>query len=141
MNKRSFVKAILDGTIQGLILFCLLLLDLSKYTLNWSIKQYLTVALCGAIFSSCVYFFLIFKESNLKGGIFFFIISVVSFAIVMLILLILYLNVNFFSLRELNNADGILLLLNIGCFILSSFILRIGIFATWIINKKLKNIA
>lgn len=137
MNKKHFLKAVLDGFIQSLVLVCLGVFVISTYTSNLSLRQHILIGILGAILSSIVYFVLTMKESNNKAIMCYSLLSIIFFALCIIIILAFRLTFtfDFGFLRETNNSDGILLLFAIGSFILASIMLRLCIFASLVIKN------
>lgn len=137
MKKRIFLKAVLDGLIQSLILVCLETFSISVYASNLSLEQHLLIGASSAVLSAVVYVVLTLKESNNKKLACFSLISILFFVLNMVSILAIRLTFrfNFMPLREVNNADGILILFIIGCYILVSIILRICVFVISIIKN------
>ena len=80
-----------------------------------------------AMLLTLYYVWCLAKEGSNKKIVFFFLGSLCSFLISVLLLFAVYLfvQINFSFMRELNNADGIVILFTTGCFTLSSFLLRL----------------
>ncbi|MBR4058022.1 MAG: hypothetical protein IKK00_07855 [Oscillospiraceae bacterium] len=137
MNKRIVLKAALDGLIQSLILVCLGTFSVSVYASNLSLEKHLLIGASSAALSAFVYVALTLKESDNKkltrfslNSLLFFILStVVIFAIR------LTFRFGFMPLREVNHADGILLLFVIGCYILASIVLKICVYIISVIKN------
>ena len=125
MNKKVFFRAILDGVFQSLILTCLVMFTISEYTSILSLEQILLIAASCAVLSSVHYTILALKESTKKKLVYFSLTSFLGFFLSMVITVIFRISVrlNVWPLREVNNADGILILFAIGCYILTSIIL------------------
>ena len=138
MNKKLFKKAALDGLIQSLILFCLETFLVSKYFSNVSLKRFLLVGLFSAVLSTVVFVMFTIKESTNKAIMFFWIISTLCFILCDVVMLALRLTfkLDFLPLREVNNANGILIVFAIGCFMLSTIILRVCAFIVLIIKNQ-----
>lgn len=137
MNKRILIKAVFDGLIQSLILAGLGTFSISVYSANLALEQYLLIGVICAIFSAVVYAVFTVKEFSNKKIIYFSLVGILCFVLSIVSILALYLtfSFNFVPLREINNADGILILFSIVCYILASIIFRICIFVLSIIKN------
>lgn len=143
MKKKNLIKALLDGLVQSVSLICLLDLFLSVYTSNFSLIQYTLYTIISAIICSIVYFILVLKEVNNKIIIGISLGSVLSFVVLSGIFLVsrLAFTASLFPLREINNADGILVLLTSVCFLIYVAVLKLSIFIFFLVknNNKTRN--
>lgn len=137
MNKRFFIIAVLDSFIQSLILVCLGTFSISVDSSNLSLNQYLLIGVLSAILSAVVYVVVMLKESNNKKLVCFLLLGLLCFILSMVLTLaiLIIFKFNFIPLREVNNADGILILYMTGSYILVSFILRLCAFVISIIKN------
>lgn len=137
MNKRIFIIAVFDSFIQSLLLVCLGTFSISVYSSKLSLNQYLLIGVLSAILSAVVYVVVMLKESNNKKLVCFLLLGLLCFVLSMVLMLaiLIIFKFNFIPLREVNNADGILILYTTGCYILVSFILRLCAFVISIIKN------
>ena len=138
--KKYVIKAMLDGFMQELILFLLTNFNLSKYTSNFTLKNILVLTVLCSVLSSVIYSIFIKKVNSIKKKISFSIISQLSFVVFALIILALRVTVslNILPLREINNADGLLILLSTVFYIFISFIFKLFILIILCIKQRKK---
>lgn len=141
MNKKIIFKAILDGFISSFVLNCLGIFLVSIYASNLSLEQCLLIGFLTAMLFTTVFAMLMLKESSNKAIMCYSLISIVSFAFFVAIMMVFQLTFkfDFMIIRETNNADGILLIFTIVCFVLSSVLLRACAFILLIIRNAKKN--
>lgn len=111
MDKRKLLlSAILDGVVNGLLLFLL-----GEYTVSIYIAEsYVPCIIIGALSAlfSTLCFWNLYKKANAKIG-FFFLISMVTYILVLCLIFVNYISVHIyiFPRRSLGNGDGIILIL------------------------------
>lgn len=141
MNKKMILKAILDGFVESLTLICLGLFLVSTYALNLTLNHGLWLGFLGAVICVVVFALLIRKETSNKVIILYFLINIFSFILCYAIMMSIRMVSEFeiFSLRDVNNGDGILLLFVNGCFVLSSLVLRVCVLVVLAIKNKVRS--
>ena len=117
--KRNILKAIPYGFIKSIVITVLLELYLSSLASNLSVLQELFFPVLAAIPFVVVYFFIIRKEKSIKSILLLFLLNLLTFisglaVIAMLMILIPHSLIEF---REVNNADGLMLVLDLSYFI------------------------
>ena len=134
---RLLFKAMLDGLCQYLIMFCIGVLSISAYASDFAIEQELVIAVICAVISAFIYYVLSFKETGKKALAFFSLISTGAFVLFIALAFIAQISFGFvfLSLRETNNADGLLILIVTGCYLLSSTILKVCVCVARIIKQ------
>ena len=120
--KRNVLKVMSYGFIKGIVITVLLELYLSSFARNISVGLEFGLSTLAAILFAAVYFILERKEKSFKSISLFFLLNLLSFV--------------FGLFREINNADGLMLILDLSCFIGISFILEFGISAVIFLNNK-----
>lgn len=137
MNKKRILNAFIDGIIQSFLVFFAGVFPVLLNVPSLSLTQYLLLGALTGLFSAVVFFILAQKESNKRRIIQFSLFCVLWFVLCTVILLIIWssLPVGCLPLRELNNADGLLILFTQGSYILSSLILRLCIFLILFFNR------
>ncbi len=136
--KRNILKAIPYGFIKSIVITVLLELYLSSFASNLSVLQELFFPVLAAIPFVAVYFFIIRKQKSIKSISLLFLLNLLSFilglaVIAMLMILIPHSLIEF---REVNNADGLMLVLDLSYFVGISFILEFGISAVIFLKNK-----
>lgn len=137
MKNRIVLRAAIDGIFQGFLLFILGEFLISIYAQKFSLEKQLL--LCGilAISSAIVYYFLLFRSFYNKV-IKFSLYSIVWFCISVFLMFINYLTVSFHILpiRQLNEGDGIILIITDVAFILLSIFSKLTVFLISLIKSK-----
>lgn len=136
--KRNVLKAIPYGFIKSIVITVLLELYLSSLASNLSVLQELFFPVLAAIPFVVVYFFIIRKEKSIKSILLLFLLNLLTFifglaVIAMLMILIPHSLIEF---REVNNADGLMLILDLSCFIGISLILELAVSAVVLLKNK-----
>lgn len=136
--KRTLLLGITDSLFRGLLLFLLgeyIVSDLGGRSYVGSI---IAAAICMVL--SVVMFIVLAAKA--KGRLIqFYGMGQVFFLLALLILLMNYLEVHIylFPHRELASGDGIILLLSHTIFILPSEVIRLVVFISMIVNKRVQN--
>lgn len=136
--KRNVLKAIPYGFIKSIVITVLLELYLSSLASNLSVLQELFFPVLAAIPFVVVYFFIIRKEKSIKSILLLFLLNLLTFifglaVIAMLMILIPHSLIEF---REVNNADGLMLVLDLSYFIGISLILELAVSAVVLLKYK-----
>lgn len=136
--KRNVLKAIPYGFIKSIVITVLLELYLSSLASNLSVLQELFFPVLAAIPFVVVYFFIIRKEKSIKSILLLFLLNLLTFifglaVIAMLMILIPHSLIEF---REVNNADGLMLVLDLSYFIGISLIFELTVSAAIFLNNK-----
>lgn len=136
--KRNVLKAILYGFIKSIVITVLLELYLSSLASNLSVLQELFFPVLAAIPFVVVYFFIIRKEKSIKSILLLFLLNPLTFifglaVIAMLMILIPHSLIEF---REVNNADGLMLVLDLSYFIGISLIFELTVSAAIFLKNK-----
>lgn len=136
--KRNVLKAIPYGFIKSIVITVLLELYLSSLASNLSVLQELFFPVLAAIPFVVVYFFIIRKEKSIKSILLFFLLNLLSFvfSLAVIILLMIIIRHSFFEIGETNNADGLMLILDLSCFIGISLILELAVSAVVLLKNK-----
>lgn len=142
MSKRLAFKAVLDGFIGGSVLYLIGSLLVSSYAVDLNITHYLLLGLLPAILYALLFVILTHNISSIKTVLYYFLISVFSSVLWIFILIngTTVFGIDFFPVREANNADGLLILFISGCFAFASVVLRCCVLVVRIILKKTKQI-
>ena len=136
--KRNVFKAIPYGFIKSIVITVLLELYLSSLASNLSVLQELFFPVLAAIPFVVVYFFIIRKEKSIKSILLLFLLNPLTFifglaVIAMLMILIPHSLIEF---REVNNADGLMLVLDLSYFIGISLIFELTVSAAIFLKNK-----
>ncbi len=136
--KRNILKAIPYGFIKSIVITVLLELYLSSFASNLSVLQELFFPVLAAIPFVAVYFFIIRKQKSIKSISLLFLLNLLSFilglaVIAMLMILIPHSLIEF---REVNNADGVMLVLDLSYFIGISLIFELTVSAAIFLKNK-----
>lgn len=136
--KRNILKAIPYGFIKSIVITVLLELYLSSFASNLSVLQELFFPVLAAIPFVVVYFFIIRKEKSIKSISLLFLLNLLTFifglaVIAMLMILIPHSLIEF---REVNNADGLMLVLDLSYFIGISLIFELTVSAAMFLKNK-----
>lgn len=141
MNKKIFLKAILDGFIQSFCLICLVIIIVSEYSPSTNPTYLRLLVMFGAGSVGFVYFLLIRKESSNKAIIYLTLTSILFFVLWLIIMIILYtiIPTDFLTaLHEANIADGILTVIVSRLFLLYSFVLKVCVLIALVIKNHRK---
>lgn len=136
--KRNVLKAIPYGFIKGIVITILLQFYLSSFARNISVGLEFGLSALATILFAAVYFILERKEKSFKSISLFFLLNLLSFvfSLAVIILLMIIIRHSFFEIVETNNADGLMLILDLSCFIGISFVLEFGISAVIFLKNK-----
>ncbi len=136
--KRNILKAIPYGFIKGIVITVLFELYLSSFASNLSILQELFFPVLAAIPFAAVYFFIARKEKSFKSISIFFLINLLSFilGLAVITLLMILIPHSLIDFREANNADGLMLILDLSYFIGISLILELAVSAVVLLKNK-----
>lgn len=135
--KKLWGKAAVDGLLQGLF-FCLLgEFVISKQMAELSYTLPLWAAVGGGAIFSVVYAVFVLKEPTVGRAIGMTLAAVPFFVLFPVLFQIPGICV--FPPRETNNADGLLIMLALGGYLLVALVLRIGVLAAAIVRIHLKN--
>ena len=141
MNRVKSVKAILDGLLRSVMVEQLGGFLVSTYALGIPPKQCVVLGALCAIVATIVSLILMPKYCKSKVMLSFFVLSTLAFAasVILLFSFNLMCPLSIWPLRELNNADGVLLIFAIGSFLLLSFFLRASILLALVIKNLYKS--
>lgn len=136
--KRNVLKAIPYGFIKGIVITVLLELYLSSFARNISVGLEFGLSALAAILFAAVYFILERKEKSFKSISLFFLLNLLSFVfgLAAITILIILLPHSLIEFREINNADGLMLILDLSCFIGISLILELAVSAVVLLKNK-----
>lgn len=131
MNKRTFLKSVLDGASQAVILNLLSEFVLSYIAENLNLYFHLFFAVICSAFSTIVFYKFIYKESNGKSVLCFTINSIFTFSLSVILLVINKFTLRFtiFTFRETSGGDGIAILFVAGTFLLLSTFGRLAAYS------------
>ena len=136
--KKEYKKSILDGIIQGVLVCFFPKYIVSVFFVDEPIELNIvfTIILCVLSIISFYYLILRKKEKILLN-------SFISFMVFLIILTLNFinlftLNIKILPLREVSNADGLLILLLMYLYLVPTVILRIITFIIAFIIKKIK---
>ena len=137
MKKNIMLKSAFDGIIQTFGLMFLSVFVTSELAKNVSLKQLLHISSLGAALLSNYYLLVLLREVSNKTIIWFSLGSICSLSLCIAILFAVQLTcpIDIFSMRKLNDADGIVILFTTGCFVLSSALLRLCVFIALLIKN------
>ena len=136
--KRNVLKVIPYGFIKGIVITVLLELYLSSFARNISVGLDFGLSALAAIPFAAVYFILERREKNFKSISLFFLLNLLSFVfgLAAITILIILLPHSLIEFREINNADGLMLILDLSCFIGISLILELAVSAVVLLKNK-----
>ena len=136
--KRNILKAIPYGFIKSIVITVLLELYLSSFASNFSLLQELIFPVLAAIPLVAVYFFIIRKEKSIKSISLFFLLNLLSFVfgLATITILIILLPHSLIEFREVNNADGLMLILDLSYFIGISLIFELTVSVAIFLKNK-----
>ncbi len=136
--KRNVLKVIPYGFIKGIVITVLLELYLSSFARNISVGLEFGLSALAAILFAAVYFILERKEKSFKSISLFFLLNLLSFVfgLAAITILIILLPHSLIEFREINNADGLMLILDLSCFIGISLILELAVSAVVLLKNK-----
>lgn len=136
--KRNILKAIPYGFIKGIVITVLLELYLSSFANNLSVLQELFFPVLAAIPFAAVYFFIARKEKSFKSISLFFLLNLLSFVFGLAVITILMILIphGLIEFREANNADGLMLVLDLSYFIGISLLLELAVSAAIFLKNK-----
>lgn len=136
--KRNILKVIPYGFIKSIVITVLLELYLSSFASNFSLLQELIFPVLAAIPFVAVYFFIIRKEKSIKSISLFFLLNLLSFVfgLAVITILIILLPHSLIEFREVNNADGLMLMLDSSYFIGISVILELAVSVAVFLKNK-----
>lgn len=136
--KRNVLKVIPYGFIKGIVITVLLELYLSSFARNISVGLEFGLSALAAIPFAAVYFILERKEKSFKSISLFFLLNLLSFVfgLAAITILIILLPHSLIEFREINNADGLMLILDLSCFIGISLILELAVSAVVLLKNK-----
>lgn len=136
--KRNVLKVIPYGFIKGIVITVLLELYLSSFARNISVGLEFGLSALAAILFAAVYFILERREKSFKSISLFFLLNLLSFVfgLAAITILIILLPHSLIEFREINNADGLMLILDLSCFIGISLILELAVSAVVLLKNK-----
>ena len=136
--KREFLKAIPYGFIKSIVITVLLELYLSSFASNLSVLQELFFPVLAAIPFVAVYFFIARKENSFKSISLFFLLNLLSFVFGLAVITVLMILIPYglIEFREANNADGLMLMLDLSYFIGISVILELAVSVAVFLKNK-----
>ena len=129
-KKKFYLQAIVDGSLRSFLGSLLDVFILSIYASNLAFEHFVIIALICGILSSTLYWVFIRKENSNKSIIIFSLLSmggcIVSYGIILMLQIFGW----FVSLpvREVNNADGLIVMMIAGVYLGSAFLMRLAIF-------------
>ena len=134
MNKVLVYKALLEGTIQAILFHAVTVTFVVVYSHNrmydfeafqrWMYASLVVIGVC-AVLDSGVYFWFLFHESNNWKLCLFSLLSLLCFWLWRAVIFVWYLTFPIpLPLGELGNADGFVIVLAAGVFLLVSFVCR-----------------
>lgn len=134
---RNLVTSALDGIVQAVGMIAICVLIIFDPMLFFSVEQYLIASVVIAAISAGLYFLALFEEKNCKRIIWFTLGSISCFIICIALFFVtqLTLPIYVFPMHELNNGDGILILLSVGIYIMCSVALRLCILVGLLIRN------
>lgn len=136
--KRNVLKVMSYGFIKGIVITVLLELYLSSFARNISVGLEFGLSSLAAIPFAAVYFILERREKNFKSISLFFLLNLLLFVfgLAAITILIILLPHSLIEFREINNADGLMLILDLSCFIGISLILELAVSAVVLLKNK-----
>ena len=139
MKRICLLKSVLDGIIQFIFLIGLSTFTTSEYTQFYSLKHFMLISILGAILLTVVYLVFMIKETNNRMIVWFSLSSFCSFCLCITILFVarLTFTIDNFYMRQINNADGILIIFTLACFFLTLVVLRLCVFVMLIIKNNI----
>ncbi len=139
-KKQYYFRAIVYGLIKSLILFSMFEFYISKHGEALSIGRFSYISVFIALPPAIIYSLIEFRDKSPQSVFKLLLTAFVSFIAGIIIITILKAIVPFslFDLRETNNADGIMLIMLGGFFIISSVAFEICFWAITIIWNKMK---
>ena len=140
MRANIIGKAIIEGLIQTVGLIIIIACITASFTASAILESLLVICIFLALVTAVVYLTYLFKINKTKEIICFSFISSLSFFLSLVVLLLIHFYFPFpvYSLRELNNADGLTLILYSGIFYVCSLVLKSCIFIILIIKNTYK---
>ena len=137
MNKKVFLKASIDGLTQGIASACLGQFLISTYTFDFTLTQCMVFGTVLAIICGSLYLGLVINERQNKSILLFSLVSILIFIGTFLCVTIFQVSCSYspISLREVNNADGVLLLVSMLFTFALSFVLKLSIFFLMLIKN------
>ncbi len=136
--KKNLLKAIPYGLIKSIVITVLLELYFSSFASNFSILQELFFPILAAIPFVAVYFFIVRKEKSFKSISLFFLLNLLSFVFGLAVITILMILIphSLMEFREVSNADGLMLILDLSYFIGISLIFELAVSAVVFLKNK-----
>lgn len=139
LNKKYIIEALFEGSLHSVILTCVVLFVARTCSLSITLSQYIIFALLTAGISVIVYLLLVYKKDN-KVIMLFSIISSCSFVISTALAMALFITIPIdFWAGDVNNANGILLLLVVSLFVFTSTIFKVFIIVICVIKNIFKS--
>ncbi len=136
MKKLSVYKlALCYGFMQALIIAIFISFLVSKYVVVFLLKHMLIISIFVALMSAIFYSITIFRLHKKREKILFSLSSTFCSILFLIVLFVIHMEFPFafFSISQLNDADGILLIFTVGCYIIASLLLKLCVFYTSII--------
>ncbi len=135
MKIKKILLSFADGVIQG---FCgtklLLGITFSLFASEMPIETHFVIGCFIALFTAINYFLLIHKERNNKNLLKLSIISFLCFVISSPILFALPFSI--FPQREMENADGFIIMFIFASFLITAIVVRLGILIGVLVRNK-----
>lgn len=142
-NKKIVLTSVLDGFFQFFILQLLSGLVLSKYVADISFDVALVFSVIAGILATVTYFVFLFKERTNSTIILFSVGSCFTFILLEIILMIIKISFSgtwtHFPMREVGNADGILLIFTTVFLISTAFIIKLCMFVVFLLKNIYKS--
>lgn len=136
--KRNILKVIPYGFIKSIVITVLLELYLSSFARNISVGLEFGLSALAAIPFAAVFFILERREKSFKSISLFFLLNLLSFVfgLATITILIILLPHSLIEFREVNNADGLMLMLDLSYFIGISVILELAVSVAVFLKNK-----
>ena len=136
--KRNVLKVIPYGFIKGIVITVLLELYLSSFARNISVGLEFGLSALAAILFAAVYFILERKEKSFKSISLFFLLNLLSFVFGLAVITVLMILIphGLIEFREANNADGLMLMLDLSYFIGISVVLELAVSVAVFLKNK-----
>lgn len=136
MKYSNLRRSVMDGCFCFFFFIILFAIITSDFAYSFSLIHNLLISVLFAVLRILVYLFFLKKETNYKKNFWFSIGSTGIFVLCLLVCFALQLTfpVKLF-MRELNNADGISIIVNMTSYILSALILKIFGFVILLIKN------
>jgi len=136
MKNISFYKGLLVGLSQSFILEFLIAFFCSEFFVKTALEKFLVIVVMSSFFSVILYVLLVYKETDNKKVVSLYVTSFLSFILIETILFLF----NPFSFvlpyRKIGNADGLVIVMIMCIFIISTVILELCTLIVVIIKNR-----